>query len=207
MDLIHAIKERRSINFFDPSRKVPEETLRELIGLANLSPSSFDLQPWKVIAVRDAARKKVLRQCAFGQPKVEEASAVLIIVADPGGVEQNIGKVLDSWQELGYMKPDMRQTYMDMVKKLYCDADSLRRKIFAVKNASLFAMGLMISARGLGLETHAMDGFDEECVKKEFGITTDKIVPMLIAVGYLKQGITLLPRAFRRDLNDFVQFE
>ena len=26
----------------------------------------------------------------------------------------------------------------------------------------------------------------------------------LIAVGYLKKGITLLPRAFRRDITEFV---
>jgi len=30
------------------------------------------------------------------------------------------------------------------------------------------------------------------------------IVPMLIAVGRLKPGITLLPRAFRRRLDEFV---
>ena len=30
---------------------------------------------------------------------------------------------------------------------------------------------------------------------------------MLIAVGYLKSGVTLLPRAFRRDLSEFVRFE
>ncbi|MDQ7788336.1 MAG: nitroreductase family protein [Thermodesulfovibrionales bacterium] len=84
---------------------------------------------------------------------------------------------------------------------------SLKRKIFAVKNTSLFAMNLMLAAKGLGLETHPMDGFDEDCVKKEFGVPADKIIPMLVAVGYLKSGITLLPRAFRRNIDEFVRFE
>jgi hypothetical protein len=52
-----------------------------------------------------------------------------------------------------------------------------------------------------------MDGFDEGCIKKEFHIPDDKIIPMLVAVGYLKSGITLLPRPFRRDLDEFVTFE
>jgi putative NAD(P)H nitroreductase len=142
-------------------------------------------------------------------PKVEEASAVLIIVivADPRGVEENLEKVLQSWQQLGYMKPEMRETTIGMIKNLYGTEESLKRKIFATKNASLFAMNLMNSAKGLGLDTHPMDGFDEDCIKREFGIPPDKIIPMIIAVGYLRPGITLLPRAFRRSLYEFVRFD
>jgi len=129
------------------------------------------------------------------------------MIADPRGVEENIERVLDSWQKLGYIKPDIKQTYIEMAKNLYGSVDSLKRKIFAVKNTALFAMNLMIAAKGLDLETHPMDGFDEECIKKEFNIPENKIIPMLVAVGYLKSGITLLPRAFRRELNEFVRFE
>jgi len=207
MDVIQAIRERRSINFFESGKGISDDKLMELLKIANLSPSSFNLQPWKMIVVRDPERKKVLRQCAFNQPKVEEASAVLIMIADPRGVEENLERVLDSWQKLGYIKPDIRQTYIEMAKNLYGSEDTLKRKIFAVKNTALFAMNLMITAKGLDLETHPMDGFDEECIKKEFHIPEDKIIPMLVAVGYLKSDITLLPRAFRRELNEFVRFE
>ncbi len=207
MDVIQTIKERRSINFFEPGKEVSDGKLKELFEIANLSPSSFNLQPWRVIVVREPQRKKVLRKCAFDQPKVEDASAVLIIIADPQGVEKNIERMLNSWQELGYMKPEMRETYKGMAQNLYGPADSLKRKIFAVKNASLFAMNLMLAAKGIGFETHPMDGFDEDCIKKEFNIPADKIIPMLIAVGNLKAGITLLPRAFRRSVGEFVSFE
>ncbi len=207
MDVIQAIKERRSINFFEAGKEILEHKLKELLEIANLSPSSFNLQPWRVVVVKDTARKKVLRRCAFNQTKVEEASAVLIMVADPKGVEENLERALDSWQELGYIKPDIKQTYRETAKNLYGDEDSLRRKIFAVKNTALYAMNIMLAAKGLGIETHPMDGFDEQCIKKEFNIPNDKIIPMLIAVGHLKSGITLLPRAFRRGLSEFVNFE
>jgi len=207
MELIQGMEERRSINFFETGRELSDDQLRELLGIANLSPSSFNLQPWKVVVVKDPDRKKVLRQCAMNQPKVEEASAVLIIVAGPKGVEENLEKILQSWQQLGYMKPEMRETTIGMIKTLYGTEDSLKRKIFAAQNASLFAMNLMLAAKGLGFDTHPMDGFDEDCIKREFGIPEDKIIPMLIAVGYLRPGITLLPRAFRRPLDEFVRFE
>ena len=166
MDVIQAIKERRSINFFETGKELSDDKIRELLEIANLAPSSFNLQPWRVVVVRSAERKKVLKQCAFNQPKVEEASAVLIMIADPDAVEANVERMLDSWQKLGYMKPDMRETYKGMTQNLYGTVDSLRRKFFAIKNTALFAMNIMIAAKGIGLETHPMDGFDEDCIKK-----------------------------------------
>ena len=206
MDLLQGIKERRSINFFEPGKELPDEKIRELIEVAKLAPSSMNLQPWRVVVVKDSERKKALRKCAFDQPKVEEASAVLIMVADPGSLEESIETVLKSWVDLGYMKPEMVETYRGMAGGLYGTEDSLKRKIFAVKNTSILAMNIMLAARGLGLETHPMDGFDEDCIKKEFKIPPDKIVPMLITVGYLRSGITLLPRAYRKSFEDFVTF-
>lgn len=203
METIQTIKERRSINFFQPEEKISDAKLRELMEIANLAPSSFNLQPWKIIVVREPEKKKILRKCSFNQPKVEESSAVLIMIADPQGLEENIERVLDSWQELGYMKPEGRKTSKEMAMNLYGPVDSLQRKIFAVKNTSFFAMNLMIAAKGLGLETHPMDGFDEEAIKREFQIPQDKIIPLLIAVGYLKKGINLLPRAYRRPIEEF----
>lgn len=207
MGIIEAIKERRSVNFFEPGKTISENLMRELLELANLSPSSFNLQPWNVIVVQDQERKKVLRQCAFNQTKVEEASAVLIMLANPRAVEEHLQRVLDSWEELGYIKQEQRETYSNMAKTLYGTEDSMKRKLFAVKNTSLFAMNLMLAAKGLGLETHPMDGFDEECIKKEFNIPVYMLIPMMIAIGDLKSGITLPPRAFRRDISQFVSFE
>jgi putative NAD(P)H nitroreductase len=206
MDVLEAIRQRRSINFFEKGKKIPEDILERLLEIANLSPSSFNLQPWKIILVEDSERKKVLMKCASNQPKVVEASIVLIMIADPLALEENIEKMLDSWQNLGYMKPEMRETYKAMAYNLYGEPDSLKRKLFAVKNTSLFAMNLMIAAKGLGLDTHPMDGFEEDCIKKEFNIPQDKIIPMLIAVGYLRDGVTLLPRAWRREIKEFVKY-
>jgi len=208
MELIQSIQERRSINFFEPGVEIADDTIRELLSLANLAPSSFNLQPWRVVVVKDKERKKALRKCAFDQPKVEEASVVLIIIADPDAVELHGERVLENWAELGYLAgEEQKEVPRSMMKQLYGDKTSLTRKIFAAKNAALFAMNLMNAARGLGLETHPMDGFDEAAVKKAFGIPEDKIIPMLVAVGHLKKGVTLLPRAFRRDVEEFTGFD
>jgi len=206
MNVIDAIKERRSINFFDPDREVADEKLYELINLANLAPSTSNLQPWEVIAVTDPDRKAILRKCSFDQPKITESSATLIIIANPNAIEENIDNVVQSNVKLGYTKPEAADAAKKMPYRLNGDKESIQRKFFAIKNTAFFAMNLMIAAKGLGLETHPMDGFYQDKIKSEFNIPEDRIIPLLIAVGYLKPGVKLLPRAWRRDAVSFVKF-
>ncbi|PKL38876.1 MAG: nitroreductase family protein [Spirochaetae bacterium HGW-Spirochaetae-1] len=207
MNVSQAITERRSINFFDPGRTIPDETLNELFRLAGLAPSSFNLQPWEVIAVRSPERKKILRQCAYDQAKVEEASVTLIILANTIAVEENINEVLENRIRQGYMKREDLEKTRKAPFKMYGDPGSEKRTIFAVKNAAFYAMNLMIAARGLGLETHPMDGFESEKVKMEFGIPEHIIIPLLVAVGYPAEDLKLLERPARRDPEKYVMVD
>jgi len=206
MEILNALKERRSINFFDPDKTIPEDKINEIIEIASLSPSSMNLQPWEVIVVNDPGRKEILKKCAFDQPKVTEASATLIIIANPNAVEENVDNMLKSWVELGYITQDSVETMRKMPFTNYGDKDSLSRKLFAVKNTSFFAMSLMIAAKGFGFETHPMDGFSEEKIKANFNIPEDRKIPLLITIGYPKPGLKLLPRAWRKELKSFVKY-
>ena len=206
MEVLNALKERRSINFFDPDKTIPEDKINELISLASLAPSSMNLQPWEVIVVNDPGKKEILKRCAYDQPKVTEASATLIVIANPGAVEENVDSVLQSWVELGYMKQEAVESTRQMPFKNYGERESHARKLFAVKNTSFFAMSLMIAAKGMGFETHPMDGFSEEKIKANFNIPADRIIPLLITLGYPKPGLKLLPRAWRRELKNYVKF-
>ncbi len=48
-----------------------------------------------------------------------------------------------------------------------------------------------------------MDGFDEAAVKKEFNISQEKAVPVLVAVGKFSPSGKLLPRAWRKQVKEF----
>ncbi|MBN1113994.1 MAG: nitroreductase family protein [Oligoflexia bacterium] len=207
MDLLESIKGRRSINFFDPNREIPTGKIEDLLKIANLAPSSFNLQPWEVIVVKTKQNKARLKRLAFNQPKVEEASAVFILIANPYAVEDNLDTVLDIMIKRGYIKNEERDHYKSLPFKLYGKQDSETRIHFAIKNTAFFAMNLMNAARGLELETHPMDGINSEGIKEEFKIDKHKIIPLLLAVGYAKKDLQLLPRGYRRDLEKFVKYE
>jgi len=206
MNYKEIVDKRRAVNFFDTDRQVPEELLRQMIDLAAKAPSSFNLQPWNLMVLQDAEAKARLRKLAWDQPKVTEAPVTLIVLADTSGWREGHGIVEKNWSEMlaaGMMKPEQRDWFLGAAASLYgwsTDASIA----FAVKNTGFFAMALMYAATSLGLETHPMDGFDHEAVRKAFNIPDSYWVPLLLAVGYLRPGIEVMPPKWRKGCDEIV---
>jgi len=206
MEFKTLMESRRSVNFFDPARPVSEDELKEMVRLAGLSPSSFNLQPWNLVVVRSPEAKARLRKRAWDQPKVTDAPVVLIVCGDREGYKEGnktVEQVWESWVKNGYMKPEQRGWFMDAIKGLY-GADATRSLAFGAKNSAFFGMSLMLAAKELGIDTHPMDGFDHDGVVEEFKIPPNFFVPMLIAVGHFDQTKTLLPRNWRKPYDEIV---
>jgi nitroreductase len=197
---------RRAINFFDPDKDVPETFLRQVLETATKAPSSFNLQPWNLIVLRDKEKKEKLKALAWGQPKVAEAPVVLIFLADKNGWQEGHPTVEKNWQEMvkaGSMKAEQRDWFLNAAKSLYgwnTDANLA----FAAKNTGFFAMSVMYAATSLGLESHPMDGFDHEAVRKAFNIPDNFWVPLLLAIGYRKPGLELRPPKWRKTLDEIL---
>jgi nitroreductase len=82
-DVLRLQLARRSVRRFGP-RDVTEEELTALVAAAQSAPTSSNLQPWSVIAVRDPARKARLAALAGQQEFVAQAPLFLVWVADLG---------------------------------------------------------------------------------------------------------------------------
>jgi len=201
MEFKNILTNRRAINFFDPDRDVDDAILRQIIEEAAMSPSSFNLQPWKVVIFRDAQKKQALRKLASDQPKVSEAPVVLMILGDRDGWKEGN----ETFETLfsTTMLPEQRDWFVNATKALYGTSE-LSSQAFANKNAGLFAMSLMYAASDKGLHTHPMDGFDHDGVKKAFDIPDNYWVSMLIAVGHAKPGLEIHPKAWRQSFDEMV---
>lgn len=204
MDFKEIAQKRRSINFFDPDRKVDDSLLTELIETAALAPSSFNLQPWNLMVLTADEQKEKLRPLAWDQPKVTEAPVILIVLADKNGWQENHPIVEKNWQQMlasGSMAPEQREWFLNAAKSLY-DWSPEANLAFAAKNSGFFGVSLMYGATGLGLESHPMDGFDHEGVRKAFNIPDHFWIPLLLAVGYPKPGLELHPAKWRKTRDE-----
>ena len=199
-------EKRRAIDIFDPEKAVSDKLLEEMIALASKAPSSFNLQPWNLLVLRDQAKKEQLKSLAWDQPKVVEAPVILVVLADKNGWQEGHPTVEKNWQEMlksGSMQPEQREWFLNATKSLY-DWSPDANLAFAAKNTGFFAMALMYAATSLGLETHPMDGFDHEGVRKAFHVPDNFWIPLLIAVGHTKPGIELHPAKWRKTTEEII---
>ncbi|MEU5871748.1 NADPH-dependent oxidoreductase [Glycomyces sp. NPDC047369] len=73
----------RSVRRFGP-RDVTDDELTTLVAAAQSAPTSSNLQPWSVIAVRDPERKSRLAHLAGEQAFIAQAPLFLVWIADLG---------------------------------------------------------------------------------------------------------------------------
>ena len=206
MNFRDIVKTRRAVNYFDTNKSVPENLIKEMIEIASNTPSSYNLQPWSLMILKDQEEKARLRKLAFDQPKVTEAPYIFIILADRDGwkhgstyAEKNFIKSVES----GKKKAEEKEGYFNTLKALYGETPE-KQQAFALKNTGFFPMSLMYAAKELGLDTHPMDGFIHDAVRKEFNIPGNYWIPLLLAVGYFDESKKLYPPNWRKAFDDIV---
>ena len=79
MDLIQQLKWRYATKVYDPTKKLTDEQVATLKDVLQLSPSSFGLQPYKFVQVKNADLRAKLREVSWGQPQVTDASELFVL--------------------------------------------------------------------------------------------------------------------------------
>ncbi len=197
MEFQQIINERRSVKKFDASHEISDATLIELFSRVALSPSSFNLQHWRFVVVRDAAHKAQLRKASYNQEQVEIASATIVVAAK-----------LNAHQDASRIFADAPQSVQDsmipMIHSTYEGKPEFQRDE-AVRSTSLAAMSLMYAAYDLGYATGPMIGFDPAAVSELVGLDDDHFPVMLIVIG--KEVGDMRPRSARLPINEIVKME
>ncbi len=206
MNFNQVIQNRRAVNFFNPNKPVDAALIKQIVETSALAPSGFNLQPWSLMILTQAAEKEKLRELAWNQPKITEAPVVFIVLADRDGWKEGHPFVEKNFKELvasGAMQEEQRQWFADARASLYGQSPE-KELAFAIKNTAFFAMSLMLAAKNLGLDSHPMDGFDHDGVKKAFNIPDQYWVPILLAVGHFDDKQTLSPPKWRKSFDEIV---
>src|SRR6195952_1186442 len=98
--LSQAIAERRATPSFDGA-PIPAEDLRQIVDAGRLSPSGYNLQPWRFVVVQSPEQKRRLRGASYNQAKVEEASAVIVACGDADGWRRDLDLMIQQGREGG----------------------------------------------------------------------------------------------------------
>jgi nitroreductase len=82
MDVIAAIRERRSVRRYE-SKPIPPQDLKTILESARLAPSAANRQPWHFVVVQDPENKQRAAQACMNQTWMAEAGAIIAAVGLP----------------------------------------------------------------------------------------------------------------------------
>lgn len=196
MELSEVVKNRRSVKVYEPGREISDADLKSLFEEVTLAPSSFNLQHWMFIAVRDPEVKAQLKQAAWGQQQVEDCSVVFVACGKPGAYQDAPEIYAEAPQEI-------QDKVLPMIQNFYGENAQLQRDE-AIRSASLASMTLMYLATSRGWDTCPMIGFDSSAVSRLLKLTPNHVPVMMIALGYRKEDPR--PRPYRRPVSEVVRF-
>lgn len=197
MNLSDIISGRRSVKNFDPEHAITNDKLATLFERVVLTPSSFNLQHWRFVVVRDAKNKARLREAAYNQEQIETASAAIVVVGKLSAHE-------DAPRILAEAPANVQESTILMINDIYADKPQMRRDE-AIRSASLAAMTLMYVAADMGYATGPLIGFDPAAVGDIIGLDEHYIPAMIVVIG--KQIGEMRPRAARLPVSEVVTFE
>ena len=176
MDTLTAIQERRAVKHYDPEHRLSDSEIQTLMEHTILSPTSFNIQNWRIVLVEDPDLRAKIRAASWNQAQVTEASLLILLCADLNAWQQQPDRY---WQNA----PEaVRQQLVPMILQFYEGRAELQRDE-AMRSCGIAAQTLMLAAKSMGYDTCPMIGFDPNAVAKIINLPENHIIGMAIVLG------------------------
>ena len=175
---------RYAAKAYDKSKKVSGSDLKLLEEAMLLAPSSFGIQPYKILVISDPALRERLGPAAYNQPAVTEASHLIVFaykktltVEDIDGFVGRIAEVRGQTRE---SLAGLEEAVQGAVKR---SIDGGNIETWNSRQAYIALGFLLETAAILDIDATPMEGFDPKQFDEILGLTDYSSVA-IAAIGY-----------------------
>lgn len=147
---------RQSCRAYDPNRAVEPGILRRIVEAARLAPSACNSQPWHLVVVTDADKRKEVASALKSMGMngfVDNATAFIVIVQESPNFTARLG----GW---------------------------IRNKHFPLIDCGIVASHVILAATDMGVGSCVLGWFDESALRKSLGVPRGKRILLAVALGY-----------------------
>jgi nitroreductase len=184
-NLIPALNWRYATKAFNSDKKLSNEQLETLLNAVQLAPSSYGLQPFKVIVVSNQEVKEQLKAAAYGQAQVAQASQVFVFAINKNYTAEHVDAYAQNIVETrGVTLEDIK----GFVDTMLSTVNSRTQDQLAVWNArqAYISLGFLLETAALNdIDACPMEGFDNAKFDEILGLDALNLTSVVMApVGF-----------------------
>ena len=210
--ILEVFNKRYACKKFSTEKRVAEEDLKTIIESARLSPSSFGLEPWEFLLLRNEKMREDFREFAWGALNSLNGATEIVILLARKGVTGDSKYFEDNWKNLKKVSDEAFETVKDKFTKFQKEHLKLlenERTLFdwASKQTYIALGNMMTVAAYLGIDSCAIEGFNKEQLEKYLSdmelLDLDEYgVSVMVSFGYRDEE---QPKKIRQSLTKVLE--
>lgn len=187
---LNSLNWRYATKKFDVEKKLSPDHITLLTESARLAPSSFGLQPYKLVDVVNPETRLQLQQKAYGQTQVTEASHFFVIAARTDLDENYINEYIQNIATTRQVSLESLEAFKQTMTGFLMRMTQEQRLIWAHRQAYIVLGYLLSVAAQNQIDSCPMEGFEVQAFDQILDLKIKNLTTSVcIALGY-------------RDLND-----
>ena len=190
--LVQALNWRYATKAFDASRSIAPETWQALEQSLVLSPSSYGLQPWKFLVIRDPGLRQQLRPHSWDQSQITDCAELVVFLGLRTITQADVDKLITTTCQTRGLESEQVAFYADLLRRNVVENQQVPATEIAAWNSRqvYIALGTFMTAAALmGVDTCPIEGFDPAAYDRLLGLEDSPYRSWVVcAAGYRAAG-------------------
>jgi len=177
--------------------KVPQEKVDRILEAIRLAPTSFGLQPFKVIVIEDAALREEIFNGACQQPQIKEASHVLVFAANKKVSQELVDDYMNRIASTRAIEVESLSGFSAAFDGII--AGTAEQNFVWTARQAYLAFGVGIVAAALeDVDATPMEGFSNQALDKILGLAEQNLgSTTILTLGYRDEANDLLVKELK----------
>lgn len=174
---------------FNPEKQVSKDDMETLLEAIRLSASSYGLQPYEVMVIKDPEVRAKLKPAAFGQPQITDASYLLVFAYNSNVDRQYLDKFIKNNSETRNKPVEDFQDLREMIQNSVLTFTEDVKHIWASRQVYIALGNLLSAAADLKIDVCPMEGFDSAEFDELLDLKSKDLKSVTLAtVGYRSEA-------------------
>ncbi len=185
MQLVENLKWRYATKKYGASKKVSEKDINYIKEAVQLTASSYGLQPFKVLEIKDPALKEALKPLSWNQSQITDASHLFVFCNKIKVTDEDVDGMMQLRAKTNNIPIEKISSYGEFVKEKMKEKSDVEMFHWTAKQAYMALSIALIACAELQIDATPMEGFDAEDYNIKLGLKEKGLnASALLAVGY-----------------------